>query len=214
VSGASSYTWTFVSTGSLVVVYPFSSTIYTVSGSAPGCPAIASATTNVSVLALPVVNCTSPFDIVCDTEAEFSLQGIPAGGIFSGTGMNGAQFSPSLAGIGSHSITYNYTATTGCSNSVTKVIDVSECLSLTSNSASSPNLQLFPNPVNEVLEIRFRALYTKVSLNIYNMYGQSIRFLETEESSLSLPVQELQAGLYFLEISSGPYIQSLKFIKE
>ncbi|MBZ4676899.1 MAG: hypothetical protein JG782_1519, partial [Anaerophaga sp.] len=46
-------------------------------------------------------------------------------GDFTGTGVSGNFFNPSVAGVGRHPITYSFTnTTTGCENSITKDIDV------------------------------------------------------------------------------------------
>ena len=42
--------------------------------------------------------------------------GSPAGGIYSGTGVSFGQFSPVIAGVGNHQITYTYTNSFGCSD--------------------------------------------------------------------------------------------------
>ncbi len=77
-----------------------------------------SAMTNVVVNALPVVSVSGgPF---CIDDAASNLTASPAGGSFSGTGItDGAAgtFDPATAGVGSHTITYNYTDGNGCSNS-------------------------------------------------------------------------------------------------
>lgn len=54
----------------------------------------------------PVVNITNLAPDYCVNGAAVTLTGTPAGGIFSGTGMNGAKFVPSVAGVGTHNITY------------------------------------------------------------------------------------------------------------
>ena len=51
-------------------------------------------------------------------------QGLPAGGVYSGTGVSGTNFNASLAGVGSHPVTYTYTDVNGCSNSAVKNIVV------------------------------------------------------------------------------------------
>ena len=46
-----------------------------------------------------------------------ALTGSPAGGIFTGPGISGNIFTPSVAGSGTHIITYTYTdPSTGCTN--------------------------------------------------------------------------------------------------
>jgi hypothetical protein len=53
-----------------------------------------------------------------------ALSGIPVGGIFSGPGVSGNQFLPSIAGLGNHLLTYVYSTTNGCIDSATTVISV------------------------------------------------------------------------------------------
>jgi len=45
----------------------------------------------------------------CPDNILVPLTGTPAGGVFSGTGMNGNDFNPSVAGEGQHAVTYTYT---------------------------------------------------------------------------------------------------------
>ncbi|MCF8296670.1 MAG: T9SS type A sorting domain-containing protein [Saprospiraceae bacterium] len=61
---------------------------------------------------------------ICEYSPPFGLIGIPIGGIFSGSGLNGNSFIPLLAGIGSHNITYSYADTNGCANQKTQTIVV------------------------------------------------------------------------------------------
>ena len=60
----------------------------------------------------------------CINEPQVLVQVSPSGGTLSGTGISGLYFSPSLAGAGSHSITYSYTDVNGCSASVTRLFVV------------------------------------------------------------------------------------------
>lgn len=48
----------------------------------------------------------------------------PAGGVFSGSGISGNNFIPSVAGTGSHIITYTFTSANGCSDSKTITLTV------------------------------------------------------------------------------------------
>jgi hypothetical protein len=83
-----------------------------------------SATQPIVVNALPVVNLPGfgpPYDVVCNNEPLFALfGGTPAGGSYSGTGVNNNQFNPSLANVGANIITYTYTdPLTTCSGTAT-----------------------------------------------------------------------------------------------
>ncbi len=50
--------------------------------------------------------------------------GSPAGGSYSGNGVSGTTFDPTLAGVGNHTLTYTYTNGYGCSGTATKTIRV------------------------------------------------------------------------------------------
>jgi len=52
----------------------------------------------------------------CANDASTPLSGFPAGGVFSGLGVSGTSFYPTLSGAGQHIIKYTYTANNGCSN--------------------------------------------------------------------------------------------------
>ncbi|MEO5569348.1 MAG: gliding motility-associated C-terminal domain-containing protein [Bacteroidia bacterium] len=83
-----------------------------------------SATINITVNALPNVT-LSNFNAVCVDASSFILNGgTPAGGTYTGAGVNANNFDPATAGVGTHAITYNYTDANGCSDVAAKNIIV------------------------------------------------------------------------------------------
>lgn len=72
---------------------------------------------------LPTVD-AGTYGTVCSGDAAFTLTGTPAGGTYSGRGVSGTTFDPVTAGVGAHTITYDYTDANGCFNSATTVITV------------------------------------------------------------------------------------------
>ncbi|MEZ5174508.1 MAG: PQQ-dependent sugar dehydrogenase [Bacteroidia bacterium] len=65
----------------------------------------------------PVLSATAAQDSLCEDQAfGFSLEGSPAGGTFSGTGVDGDLFQPFELGAGTYTVTYNYTTTEGCAS--------------------------------------------------------------------------------------------------
>ena len=60
----------------------------------------------------------------CANDAPVALTGFPSGGVFTGNGMSGSNFSPSGAGAGTHNIVYTFTDVHGCSNSTSSQADV------------------------------------------------------------------------------------------
>jgi RHS repeat-associated protein len=58
-------------------------------------------------------------------QSSVTLSGAsPSGGTWSGTGVSGSNFSPTSAGVGTHTITYNYNSGDGCVGSDTRQITV------------------------------------------------------------------------------------------
>jgi FtsP/CotA-like multicopper oxidase with cupredoxin domain len=92
-------------TGSFYIYYS-----YTASS---GCQANDS--TLITVSANPSATINGPSQLCIDAGAT-TLTGNPSGGIFSGAGISGSDFNPSIAGIGSHDILYIYTSPEGCSD--------------------------------------------------------------------------------------------------
>ncbi|HQQ30408.1 MAG TPA: T9SS type A sorting domain-containing protein [Tenuifilaceae bacterium] len=80
---------------------------------------------HITVNGLPTVT-HLPLDPVClDAEAFTLTGGNPAGGSYTGSGVSGGTtFTPSGAGVGTHTLTYLYTDGNGCSNSTNMDITV------------------------------------------------------------------------------------------
>lgn len=87
---------------------------YTYSAGAGGCSN--SATVNITVEALPVVEAGNN-QTLCNQPGTVTLTGnSPAGGTWSGTGVTaGGVFNASTAGVGSHLLTYTFTTPANCS---------------------------------------------------------------------------------------------------
>jgi len=105
--------------------------LITVTPTANGCTGIPS-TYSISVNPLPVIT-FSPMPQLCFTSPPFILdQASPAGGVYSGIGITDSTYDPSVAGIGMHTITYDYTdPNTACSNTGTTQIVLAGYLTIT-----------------------------------------------------------------------------------
>ncbi|MBL4656807.1 MAG: hypothetical protein JKX73_02320, partial [Flavobacteriales bacterium] len=73
-----------------------------------------SSTQSVTVNPLPIVSFSGLNANYCVAAGSVSMTGSPSGGTFSGTGVTGNLFLPSVAGIGSYTVTYTYTDGNGC----------------------------------------------------------------------------------------------------
>ena len=94
----------------------------------------------VTVLQLPTLS-LSQFAEACENDSPFILSGgSPTPGDYSGNGViGGTSFNPSLANIGTNTITYSYTDNNLCSNTITEPLVVNP---LPSVSFSNSNLDI------------------------------------------------------------------------
>lgn len=102
-----------------------------------GCTASANVT--IAFNALPVVSFTGLAASYCvDRTTPVPLVGTPAGGTFSGLGVSGNSFVPSVAGVGTIFLTYTYTDVNGCTDSETQSVDVNGLPNVSFTGLSSP----------------------------------------------------------------------------
>ncbi len=115
-SGASSYLWFYNNaqkTGDTLLFYTVDTTSFLLQGtSAEGCVNTDSAT--VYVKAVPEVDAWGLLPAYCQNDAPDSLFGIPEGGAFTGSGVVGTIFKPSLADPGLQYVVYAYTNEESC----------------------------------------------------------------------------------------------------
>ena len=124
--------------------------VYSVTVTANGCTSTSS-NKSVVVNNLPAVTVLTFTDTTCVNYSNVTLAGAPAGGTFSGSGVNGASFDPAVAGVGTHVVTYAYTDANGCSNTATTSIVVDACVGLGESVINS--IRVFPNPTNTVINV-------------------------------------------------------------
>ena len=94
----------------------------------------------ITVNELPVVTCPDSFTI-CEDEAPFALTGgAPAGGVYSGPGVENGIFYPSVAGLGDHVITYTYVDDNTCINSCEYTITVAPILEVSVSIAAESTI--------------------------------------------------------------------------
>ena len=73
----------------------------------------------------PTVSMSGLNSSYCENISTVNLIGTPNGGYFTGVGISGSTFSPSNAGVGTHTIAYNYTDGNGCTGTTSQNVTVS-----------------------------------------------------------------------------------------
>jgi len=110
--------------------------------SRPGCIPVNS--NSISVIVQPPSNVS--FTLASNynlTSPPVTLNGTPTGGTYTGPGVSGNIFTPSVAGPGTHTITYSYTPTGGCTGTISRTTTVcgppTTPVSITGNSTPCAN---------------------------------------------------------------------------
>ncbi len=210
-TGASSYTWSTGSNSTSIIVIPLSTTVYTVSGYLAGCASTTVKTTTVLVNALPIVNLPS-VNALCVGDQPVTLSGTPTGGIYTGPGVTGSSFDPTVSSAGTFTVSYAYTDINGCSASDSKTITVNLCTGIFETNTFST--AIFPNPTNDVISISGNELLINSVIQIYDGIGALVMTEKMSTSSATLSLSHLAKGMYTLIIISNNKQSILKVIKD
>ncbi len=162
----------------------------------------------VSVSGNPVVSFSGLSSQYFNTDAAVTLSGTPAGGTFSGTGINGNTFDPAVAGVGGpYTITYNYTDVNGCSASSTFDVTVVEDGSIDVNNIDGiSRVNIFPNPSNGEFGVMMHAIDTrKIDMVVTDATGRKV-FAESNlsvngTSAKKVNLKNAAKGVYQLTIT-------------
>lgn len=166
--------------------------------------------------ALPMVMLSGIDAVYCDAN-EVAVSPIlsPTGGTLLGPGVNGTIFSPSVAGIGSHTLTYNYADANGCASFASVEVQVESCLS-NMNVINSMSVQ--PNPVTDNAMVQLGNVNSSlVQYTLINSIGQMVMPAQSikieQNSSFILPLSGLKSGIYMLLVNDGNQTFNERLIK-
>lgn len=166
------------------------------------------ATGYITVWELPDVQISAIGDQCIDWPGFELTQGTPAGGTYSGPGVQDGWFYPDMAGSGTHTITYSYTDGNGCENMAQQDILVDECTGL-GDIDHDRMLRIYPNPVTSQATIAFYAPgNTNVTVSIYNSIGMLVKEIagpSTAEGTqeVNISTDGFDNGIYFVKLSAG-----------
>lgn len=161
-----------------------------------------SSLSQITVWTLPMITFVQDPDTICVYNGTLILNSAtPVGGNYSGTGVSGFTFDPNLSGIGNFTLTYTYTdISTSCTNSEDDFIFVDGCLGF--ESLVNEKIEIYPNPVTDVIYIRLSDFSKQVYVEIYNAQGQLVMTSLEQTDSFSLDLSKLETGVYLLKIKS------------
>lgn len=163
----------------------------------------------------PAVSFTGLDTMYCVNYPPAMLTPNPAGGVFSGWGVTGNSFNPSLAGTGIHAVIYTFTDANGCIGRDTQYVHVDACTGINENYFGNI---LVLNSINDVISVRYYCRKPEViTFEIVNSLGQVV--YESRNTSgnginqLEIPLHTMAKGIYMLKLSSMHGFASEKFIR-
>lgn len=175
-------------TGNFWITYTYTSV--------DGC--IDSDSTMISVYPLPVVSLSSfSNDTVCVNGGTIPLPlGSPAAGSYSGAGVVGSNFDPSVSGTGDFWITYTSVSGDGCVNSDSTMISVIGCSGLES---WSEGFKIYPNPSTGILTVEIDEASV---LFITNTLGEMILTRTLPGGNAMIDLSAVSSGVYYVSLQT------------
>jgi len=163
---------------------------------------------------LPAVT-LEPFDWVCFGWPAFELTGgMPAGGEYSGPGVENGWFNPASAGVGTHIITYTYTDPNSCENFTTETILVDPCTGINNNSDLS-GIKIYPNPTTGMITVDFAQTTGTIEVSLMNILNKVVYVEESNTmagKSLTIDLSDLVKGIYFIKLKTEDKEETVKII--
>ncbi len=155
----------------------------------------------------PVVTFSLTQTQFCPNSDVLFLSGTPASGIFSGTGVTGTVFTPSSAGIGTHTVTYSYTNASNCTASASSIATVSACTGIEELEATT--LSIYPNPGTGVFKIHATA---DLKVTVTNQTGQLLSSMTIKSGDSTIDLSGFSAGIYFISGQNGQQLLKQKIV--
>jgi PKD repeat protein len=163
---------------------------------------------------LPVVTLDSLMPVNPSGRPVALYGGLPAGGVYTGTGVSNGIFDPAISGVGIFNITYTYTDTAGCSNKATRTIEVT---ALAGISTQVKSFKVTPNPSSGILNVILATENpSTLQVKVLDQLGKVVFVLDRNELSNQhreqLDLTHLAKGVYFIQAITGDKTSSSKFV--
>lgn len=168
---------------------------------------------NVTVHSNPIVSVSPSDPDFCINEGSQLFVGTPVGGSFSGSGMTSSTFNPATAGLGMHTIVYSYTDNNNCSGDASTNVVVDNCLEI--KEMGENDITFYPNPTKDLLTIDLGVIHQKVNASTIDITGQEVHSEGfNEKSILTLSLQNLPVGVYFVKIKTEKIQGIIRVLKQ
>lgn len=123
--------------------------------------------------------------------------GIPAGGVYTISGVSVTELNPTVTGVGNVTVTYTFTDGNGCSDAANSVISIVDCANIDESVAGS--LSVYPNPTTGLLNIEATGgLVSEVE--VISITGKVIYSVNVNSSSVQVNMSHLSKGVYMVRV--------------
>ncbi len=210
-TGAFTYTWNpGALTGSMVVITPTASGIYTVLGNSGNCYGVGGK--SVTVNALPSLTVASTSSVLCIGQSA-TLTGSGAASYTWNPGGTGSVIvvSPTV----NSTYTVSITGANSCTNSAQYTQSVTVCGGIHSLSNLNSDVRVFPNPNNGDFAINLNSVSENTTIEIYNSIGQLVLTEKVNSLSTKINIAQMPKGIYVLRLKeNNAIIKTTKIVKD
>ncbi len=166
--------------------------------------------------ALPIVT-TTPFspDSICQYDLPYNLSnGSPSGGFYSGNGVTGNVFNPSLV-PGNYYIAYSYADSNGCVNSDSTLMKLYICAGIEEANLLQ-NLKIYPNPNSGIFTIQKPSnLNQNLEIKILDMNSKLIleKTMTPNQAKFEIDISKYSDGIYYLQLKTNNELTTKQILK-
>ena len=183
-----------------------STTVYTATATIGATGCFTSNTVSVTVSALPDTTITRVDDTLtaAETGATYQWYTCAAGPVYTPIGGATSQ-SYTATAIGSYAVDVTLN---GCTTRST-CFDVA---ALGTSSFDMNALTVYPNPVVDILSIRYNEEIT--AINVYDLSGRLVKQITPNQTEVEVNMSELAAAMYIVKVNAGESQTEIKVIKK
>ncbi len=160
----------------------------------------------VTVRENPVVELGSFPDSIClELEVVACPVATPAGGVYSGPGVDSILFFTETAGIGEHWITYTFEDQYGCVGFDSTLATVYQCidpLSVDALPVSSFESKVYPNPNRGTFTVEHNHS-EPLELRIFSADGALVRYIPALQNQEEVTLDQWSQGMFFLQLTGN-----------
>ncbi|HRG37104.1 MAG TPA: T9SS type A sorting domain-containing protein [Bacteroidia bacterium] len=95
-----------------------------------------------------------------------------------------------------------------------KLIDISLTNSIIENQQSKLQMEFYPNPVNNIVQVQLSEQVNNATLKVYTITGQVVlEKTKVSGNKFQLQIENLASGTYFIELTENGNSSRNKLIK-